>query len=67
MDIPNYDNKTFTITMTFTVKYLYDTMKDIAGKIDKRCLKKECISTLNGRLYMSQHRISDLADPVLTQ
>ena len=28
-----------------TVKYLYDAMKDIVGKIDKRYLKKEGAST----------------------
>ena len=47
-----------------TVKYLYDLLKYIAGKIDKRYLKKEAASTFKGRLDMSQHRVSGLADPI---
>ena len=47
-----------------TVKYLYDAMKDIAGKTDKIYLKKEGASTLKGRLDISLQRISGLAGPV---
>ena len=49
--------------MILLLSNIYKT-KDIAGKIDKRYLKIEGISTLNERLHMSQYRISDLADPV---
>ena len=44
-----------------TVKYIYDLLKDITGKIDKRYLKIDGISTLNGRVNTE---LIDLADPV---
>ena len=46
------------------VKYLYDLLKDIAVKIDERYLKKEGTSKFKGRLHMSQHRISNIANSV---
>ena len=41
-----------------------DAMKDIGEKVDKRYLTIEGTSTLKGRLDMSQHRISGVADPI---
>ena len=39
-------------------------MKENGEKMDERYLKIEGAGTLKGRLHMSQHRISYIADPI---
>ena len=59
------EESTETYNDPVTVKYLYDLLKDIAGKIRQNIFeKKEVAGKLKVRLHMSQHRINDLADPV---
>ena len=48
----------------FVTDNLYDLMKDIGEKTDKRYLKIEGTNILKGRLHLGQHRINDLTDAV---